>query len=265
MTRVGRILSFLWGGWAGLAGLALLAALWQLGHEAYGPFILSAPLETLAEVWRLLLTPEAWDIALQTLRRAALGFGLVALLGSGLGIVAGYHPAILRLARPLITVLLGVPPIAWIVLAMIWFGSSDATVLTVIAVTGLPITFTGAAQGVVTRDRQLAQMAEVFGTSWLWRLFTIDLRQVVEALFPTLILALGTAIKVAVMAELLSNAGGIGGALATARLNIDITGALAWVVISVVLLIALEYGLIQPARSELERWRDASKPWGVKR
>ncbi|MEM8663192.1 MAG: hypothetical protein AAGF49_03600 [Pseudomonadota bacterium] len=45
--RAGRVLSFLWSGWAGLAALSLLAAVWQAGHEAYGPFILSSPLDTL--------------------------------------------------------------------------------------------------------------------------------------------------------------------------------------------------------------------------
>ena len=29
--------------------------------------------------------------------------------------------------------------------------------------------------------------------------------------------------------------------------------------------LALEYGLLQPIRSQLERWRRAAEPWGVKR
>lgn len=259
------MLRFLWGGWAGLAALSLLAAAWQAGHEAYGGFILSAPLETVGETMRLLRDPEAQALIWLSLTRAVRGFAMVAFFGCGFGVIAGYHPAVLRLARPLVTVLMGVPPIAWIVLAMIWFGSSDATVLTVILVTGLPVAFTGAAQAVANRDRSLADMAQAFGVGWGRRLVTIDLRQVVEALFPILVLALGSAIKVTVMAELLANAGGIGHGLAISRLNLDVTGALAWVFIAVGLLIVLEYGVIQPVRSEMERWRDAARPWGVKR
>ena len=45
--RLGRLGLFLWSGWAGLAALSLLAALWQIGHEAYGDFILPAPAATL--------------------------------------------------------------------------------------------------------------------------------------------------------------------------------------------------------------------------
>ena len=72
-------------------------------------------------------------------------------------------------------------------------------------------------------------------------------------------------VAAAVMAELLANAGGIGEALAVSRSNLDVANALAWILLSVSALLAVEYGLIQPTRSELEAWRRAARPWGVKR
>lgn len=263
--RAGRVLDFLWSGWAGLAALFLLAAVWQAGHEAYGPFILSSPQDTLAAVWALTGDPRAWDVAGLTLQRALTGFALVTGAGVALGLAAGYSPATMRLAAPLITVLIGVPPIAWIVLAMIWFGGSDATVRTVIVVSALPVVFLGAAQGIATRDRALDRMAEAFGAGPVRRFLKVGLRQTTTTLFPALALALGTAFKVAVMAELLANAGGIGGALANARINLDIAQALAWVLIAVALLIAVEYTLVHPVKGEIDRWRRAAQPWGVKR
>ncbi len=263
--RAGRLLELAWSAWAGLAALCLLAAVWQAGHEAYGPFILSSPQETIAAVWQLAGMPEAWSVATLTLQRSVTGFALVAGLGLVLGLAAGYSPATMRIAAPLITVLIGVPPIAWIVLAMIWFGGSDATVRTVIVVTALPVVFLGAAQGIATRDRNLDRMASAFGAGPVRRFLTVGLRQTTTTLFPALTLALGTAFKVAVMAELLANAGGIGGALADARINLDIANALAWVLIAVSLLIAVEYALVQPVKGEVDRWRRAAQPWGVKR
>ena len=50
-----------------------------------------------------------------------------------------------------------------------------------------------------------------------------------------------------------------------ARANLDVAAALAWVMIAVAALIAVEYGLVHPIRSEFERWREAARPWGVKR
>ncbi|WP_111734590.1 ABC transporter permease [Roseovarius amoyensis] len=263
--RAGRVLEFLWSGWAGLAALFLLAAIWQAGHEAYGPFILTSPQETVAAVWRLAGDPAAWAVAGLTLQRAVTGFALVSGAGITIGLIAGYSPATMRLAQPLITVLMGVPPIAWIVLAMIWFGGSDATVRTVIVVSALPVVFLGAAQGIATRDRGLDRMAQAFGAGPVRRFLTVGLRQTTTTLFPAQVLALGTAFKVAVMAELLANAGGIGGALANARINLDIATALAWVLIAVLLLIAVEYTLVHPVKGEIDRWRRAAQPWGVKR
>lgn len=263
--RLGRIAMFLWSGWSGVAALSVLAALWQVGHETYGNFILSAPLATFAEMGRLARDPEAWELAVLTTQRAVSGFAMVAVAGGMLGIAAGYSPATMRLLRPLITVLLGVPPIAWIVLAMIWFGGGDATVRTVVVISALPVVFVGASEGIVKRDAALDMMARSFGAGPIKRFATIGLRQATTTLLPAFALALGTAFKVAVMAELLANAGGIGGALATARMNLDITQALAWVLIAVTALITIEYGLIQPLRGEVERWRRAAQPWGIKR
>ncbi len=265
MTRLGRLGLFLWSGWAGLAGLCLLAALWQMGHEAYGSFILPAPVETLAAAGGILAGGHFAEAAGATALRALAGFLLAASVGSLLGIAAGYSMATIRALRPVMTVLLGVPPIAWIVLALIWFGSSGGTVVVTVAIAAAPMVFGAAVEGIATRDRGLDDMARLFGASTAQRMRTIALRHLVAHLFPALAVALGTAIKVAVMAELLTSTGGIGGALAAARAQLDVARAMAWVLLAVGLLLLLEYGLLHPVRAELERWRRAAEPWGVRR
>jgi NitT/TauT family transport system permease protein len=67
------------------------------------------------------------------------------------------------------------------------------------------------------------------------------------------------------MAELLSNSGGVGGELATARALFDIPRVMALIVVVVIVALATEYVLLQPVRDHLERWREAGRPWGVKR
>lgn len=265
LDRLARLGRFLWSGWVGLAALALLCAVWQAGHEAYGDFILPSPNETLRAAAALLTLAETWSLLFTTARRALAGFCLAGSIGAICGMVAGYAPAVMRLARPAITIILGVPPIAWIVLTMIWFGASDATVATTILVSATPVVFVSCAEGVMNRDRGLDDMARLFGASAFKRFMLVALRQVSAHLLPSLALALGIAFKVAVMAELLANAGGVGGALARSRSMLDVTGALAWITLAVCALIAVEYGLISPVRAELEKWREAAQPWGVKR
>ncbi|RKE83299.1 ABC transporter permease subunit [Rhizobium sp. AG855] len=263
--RVGRICRFLWSGWAGLSGLAVFAAVWQLGAETYGSFVLPTPAATIRTLFGLIANPDNRLLVLSTSLRAVAGFSLAAVVGTMVGVLAGYHPAVMRLARPQVSLLLGIPPIAWIVLLMIWFGMGAGTVIATAAIAALPLVFVGAAEGIQTRDRALEDMARMAGLSPLIRLFKISLRQMLHALFPSLVMALGTAFKAAVMAELLANAGGIGGALANARAALDVEAALAWILLSVIALISVEYGIVQPLRAEAEVWREAARPWGVRR
>lgn len=263
--RIGRFGLFLWSAWIGLAALALIAALWQWGHEVFGDFVLPAPLTVLRDVCVLLEAPDNWNIAAATAERALTGLALALVAGAGVGFVSGYSPAAMRLARPIVSVALGVPPIAWIVVVMIWFGSSNATIIVTVVAAAAPLLFLGAAEGVATRDRGIDDMARAFGVGPLRRVVGVGLRQVSASIFPALIMASGTAFKVAVMSELLSNAGGVGGALADARATLDVSAALAWILVSLTLLFVIEYGLIHPVRGELERWRVAAQPWGVKK
>lgn len=265
LDRLGRLGRFLWSGWVGVAGLALFAAVWQQGHEAYGDFILPSPLATLQTTADLLGADETWRLAQATSTRAIEGFLLTAVLGAVLGIAVGYSAAAMRLARPLLTIVMGVPPIAWIVLAMIWFGSSAGTVLTTTVVAAFPLVFATVAEAVATRDRALEDMARVFGAGPFQRLWTVVIRHVTGHYFPALAVALGSTFKVAVMAELLANINGIGVALAMARSNLDVAQSIAWVVIIVAVIFMVEYGFVQPVRAELERWREAGRPWGVRR
>lgn len=265
VRRIGDLGAFAWSAWTGVVALALIAAVWQWGHEVFGDFVLPSPTSVSRHVLALATDSSNLATIAATARRALAGLALSLFVGGVLGMLCGYSAAAMRVARPVLTVLLGVPPIAWIVLVMIWFGSSDTTIIATVVTAAAPLLFVGASEGVVGRDRGLDDMARLFGAGPVSRFAEIGLRQVLPALFPALRMATGTAFKVAVMAELLTNAGGIGGALADARATLDVGRALAWILIAVTVLMCVEYGLIHPVRSEFERWRKAAQPWGVKR
>ncbi len=269
LRRLGQAAAWLgryvWSGWAGLAGLFGLAALWQLGHELYGSFILPAPGETFAVAVKLVTSPEFPGIAATTAERALTGFALAAGIGTLAGTIAGYSLAAMRLLKPIVTVILGVPPIAWIVLALIWFGSGGGSAVMTVVLAAMPLSFAGALEGVATRDRALGAMARAFSVPPLMRFRTVTLPHLLSYMFAAWTTTIGSAWKVTVMAELLSNTGGIGGELATARALFDIPGVTAWIVITVGFALISDYGILHPLREAIERWRSAGLPWGVKR
>ena len=248
--------AYLWSGWGALSSLLLLLAAWEGGSAVYGPLILPDPGAAFATLHRLIADGITWPALAVTARRALAGLALAVLAGSLLGLAAGVSPTASTMARPLVTVLLGTPPIAWLVLAMLWFGASDGTPVFTVFVACFPVIFVGALQGTRTLDRQLKDMARVFRLPLRMKLFDLYLPHVVSYLFPAWIAALGTSWKVVVMAELLSSSDGVGAALAVSRSHLDTAATLAWISAVVGSLLAVEYLLLEPVKREIERWRD---------
>lgn len=252
--------AYLWSGFGASTGLFLLLALWQAGHHAYGAIILPAPLAAIKALWNMIEDGRALPAAWATAGRALGGFLASALIGAALGVAAGLSPAAARAARPVVTVLLGIPPIAWIVLALLWFGMSGAAPVFTVWVATFPLAFAGAVEGVRTLDKGLEDMAAAFGASRWLTLWEVHLPHVLSYLFPAWVTGLGTAWKVTVMAELLGSRDGIGAGLALARVHLDTAEALGWVVLVVALLLATEYLLLHPLQRRMEPWRALSTP-----
>ena len=249
--------AYLWSGWGAAASLLLLTALWELGAGFYDPLILPGPLVTFATLGGLLASGAALPELATTARRALGGLLLAGGAGSALGLLAGLSMTASMLARPWVTLLLGMPPIAWLVLAMLWFGAGDGTPVFTVFVACLPVVFIGALQGTRTLDHHLKDMARAYRLPWRMRLFDLYLPHVAAYLFPAWITALGSSWKVAVMAELLATSDGVGAALAVSRSHLDMGASLAWICAVVGILLLLEYGVLEPIKRELERWREA--------
>ena len=248
---------YLWGGWGAIASLLLLVALWEALAAAYGPLVLPTPLQTAHMLGQWMAQGgELWPALAVTARRAFVGLALAVLSGSLLGVAAGMSMTASMMARPWVTVLLGTPPIAWLVLAMLWFGASDGTPVFTVFVAAFPVIFIGALQGTRTLDNQLYGMAAAFRLPRRMMLTDVYLPHVVSYLFPAWIAALGTAWKVVVMAELLASQDGVGAALAVSRSHLDTAATMAWIVALVGLLLAVEYLLLEPIKREVERWRE---------
>lgn len=59
---------------------------------------------------------------LHSLYRVTLGFVIAALLGVPLGLLMGGSPRLWRIINPVIELVRPIPPLAWIPLAILWFG-----------------------------------------------------------------------------------------------------------------------------------------------
>lgn len=248
--------AYIWSGWAPAASLMLLFAVWELGAELLDPLALPAPLETLRRLMELLAEGKALPEITVTARRALIAFAGSVAAGGLLGLAAGLSMTGATLTRPIMTVLIGIPPIAWLVLALIWFGTGDATPVFSVFIACFPIVFVAAMQGARTLDGDLKELATVYRLSPGMRLTHIYFPHVVSYLFPASITALGLSWKVVVMAELLSTADGVGAALAVSRSHLDTATSMAWIVLVLIVLLGIEYLFLEPLKREIEHWRE---------
>ncbi|MDN3682072.1 ABC transporter permease [Vibrio tapetis] len=248
---------YVWSGFGALASILVFFAFWDYGNHVYGDFILPSPLASLTRLKELFVDGNAGEYLWVTTYRALVGFGLAITLGSLLGTLSGLSATLSMAVRPLVTILIGVPPIAWIVLALLWFGADDSTAIFTITVTALPITFAAGVQGARTLDKRLSEMAHSFGVSRWMLFYDVQFPHILSYLFPSWITALGTSWKVVVMAELLSSNSGVGAGLASARVNIDTAATMAWIVAIVSVLLIAEYAVFEPIKRKVEKWRES--------
>lgn len=244
--------------WMGLLGLVTFVLAWHLAALGSDPWILPTPAETLTALVTLARSGALGRAALATTGNTLTGFALAVLIGGALGAAGGIWAPVRRFVGPVVTVLQGVPQIAWVVLAMFWFGiSNDRSVLFTVAVAVLPIVFTSVVEGVRTVDRSLLAMARSFRTPPAMLARDVYFPHVLSYLFPAIFSGVGIAWKVAVMGELLLGGSGrtIGVGLLSARTHVDVPAAMAWVLLAVLLGFALEYVVLRPLRRWLEPWR----------
>lgn len=247
-------------------GLGLLAFAWAMVHAKAGPFVLPSLPDTGLAFGRIVADGSAARALVVTLIHAIGGAGLGAALGFVLGLAGGAARPIGSLLAAPITAILGVPPVAWIVLAFLWFGTGLLAPLFTVTVTAFPIVFAATLQGMRARDPGLKEMATVFRLPPRARVLRLLLPELAVHVAPALSTAFAISWKVALTAEVLGDGSGVGGAFATARAHLDLAEAMAWIVLVVVFLLVTDALVLGPlrrwiaGRRESGRREDAAAP-----
>jgi NitT/TauT family transport system permease protein len=217
--------------------VALLLLLWQLGYVLGGPFVLPAPLDAGEYLLRLATSGALWHPAAVTVWHVLAGYTLGCSAGLALGLAAGAANGLGAMLDSMSRLILGVPPIVWVVLALFWFGPVGKVTIFTVAIGIAPIVFAGMLAGIRAAQPELDELAAAFNASSMQHLWEIRVPQIMVPLLPAMVTSLGLAWKMALMAEILSGDSGIGGQIATTRAYLDTAGTMAWVVAALILLL----------------------------
>lgn len=113
--------------WLMLAGLASVILIWELTARFSGwrAHVFPRPLVVARSIAELLMSGVLFQHTVASLFRVTLGFYLAVVVGVPLGILLGRVRTINHFLGPVVQLLRPVSPLAWIPLAMLWFGIGD--------------------------------------------------------------------------------------------------------------------------------------------
>ncbi|MGV3651246.1 MAG: ABC transporter permease [Devosia sp.] len=210
----------------GAIGIGGLLVLWHVMSVAYNlQLILPPPMAVLQRVFgmltlddtRWLYGPNVYVHLAQSFQRAMIGFGLAAILGIPLGLLVGRIAIVREFLQPIIKAFYPVPGIAWIPLAILWFGLSDTAVIFVVFMTAFFPLYFSAEAGARQISPILIDAGRCFGANGLTLFYRVILPATVPFITTGLRIGLGGAWRMIVAGEMLASSAGIGFMLMEAR------------------------------------------------
>jgi NitT/TauT family transport system permease protein len=151
-----------------------------------------------------------WDHIGASLMRVGVGFGVAVCLALPLGLWMGWVGGAYRTLNPLFQILRPISPIAWIPIAILWFGVGDASPIYLIFISSVFPMIVQTTSGVHTIEKRYLRAAENFGVSRL----TLFKQVVIPAVLPQVLvgmrIGLGVAWLVVVAAEMIALHSGLG-------------------------------------------------------
>ena len=221
--------------------LLLVLALWYLSSLRLPEFVLPNPVTVFTLTARLFVDPTLVVHTAVSLGRVVASVLLALVIGSGLVLAARYLPlSRLLVGNRLIPFFNSFPSLGWAILAVIWFGVSDPTVLFVETAILLPFCMINMWEGIKNLDAELLEMAGSFGR----RRGRILRKVVFPLLFPHIFSALrisyGVGWKVSLIAELFGAHRGLGYLLEQARQHYDMPLVFATICAIIVLVAGME-------------------------
>jgi NitT/TauT family transport system permease protein len=199
----------------GMAVVLLLG--WDALVRLSGTKLFPGPLEVGWGIVELLRKGLLFKYIAASLFRVTWGFLLAVLVGVPLGLALGWFRPARQAFNPLIQVFRPISPIAWIPLAILWFGVTDAAPVFLIFLASVFPIVVSAMAAVRNIQPVYLRAAQNFGLSG----FGLFRRVILPATLPQIItglrIALGIAWLVVVAAEMIAANSGLGYLIIDAR------------------------------------------------
>ena len=196
--------------------IVVALAVWLAFTEGgfVSPKVLVSPLGLVRQFWTLAIdgylgTPLYVHV-LASLLRTTIGFACGAILALPVGLAIGYSPALYALLSPFLAVLRPIPVIAYIPLAILWFGIGEFSKILLIAITSFLYMTVNTAAGVKAVPEDVIRAALSLGASRLQLFVHVILPESLPYVFAGVRVGAAVSWAVVVSAELIAAQQGLG-------------------------------------------------------
>jgi len=215
--------------------------IWELGSLfIHNVILLPSPLEVLQTLWKLIFLQYFWLCVFSSIGRVVIGLVLSIGFGVAAGIIAGLNSYVEELLTPLLVTIKSTPIMSVIILALVWFRSTNVAIFTAILIC-FPVIYTNVLQGIKAVDVQLLQMAELYKVKRKYVIRDIYIPSIKHYIISGVLMCLGLAWKVSVTSEVLATPKySIGLNLLNSKAMLETSELFAWTVVVVILSFGFE-------------------------
>ncbi len=222
---------------------SLILLTWQLAITAFSVpnYMFPGPLSVARAMFEMFINGQLYKNAVASLFRVTCGFYLAIFLAVPIGLVIGRQRYLRSLLNPLIQFLRPISPLAWIPMALMWFGIGDKPAIFLIFLSSffpLVVFTTSSVLNIRTTYLRVAENFALKGVSFYTK---VILPAALPEIITGLRITLGTAWLVIVAAEMIAVKSGLGYLIIDARNSLRMDKVVAGMVVIGAIGLVLDY------------------------
>ncbi len=202
-----------------ITSFVVIISVWELSVRLLdvSPFKFPGPGPVGLALWQMGMSGELFHHIVASLYRVTWGFYLAVAAAIPLGLLLGSWRGARKIMNPLIQFLRPISPLAWIPVALIWFGIGDRPAIFLIFLSSFFPMVVFTMSGVQGVRRTYLRVADNFGLTGIRRYIKVVLPASMPEIVVGLRITLGTAWLVIVAAEMIAVKSGLGYLIVDAR------------------------------------------------